>query len=148
MDMKKISQNLIYIKCISLMLLLGYAFHPFVNGLGCNYHAQSEDDNISFYTTCKFGLIESVVKNKMTDKLLLFKGIYGKSGNTTFFLTYQIDVLSKQGERVENITELYTSNRFFISKVIGNSDGSDWILLQHPYYTVHKSRHVGRVSLF
>lgn len=143
-----IFQNLKYIKHISLMLLLGYALHPFINGLGCNYHAQSEDKNISFYTTCKLGLIESVVRNKMTDKLVSFKGVYGKSGNTAFFLTYQIDVLSKPDERVENITELYTSNRFFISKVIRNSDGSDWVLLQHPYYTVHKSRHVGRVSLF
>lgn len=148
MDMKMIFQNSKYIRYISFTLLVGYAIHPFINGLGCNYHAQSDDSKLNFYTTCKFGLIESVVKNKMTDKLVSFKGIYGKSGNTAFFLTYQIDILSSQKPIVKNITELYTSNRVFVSKVIKNSDGSDWVLLQHPYYTVHKSKHVGRVSIF
>lgn len=148
MDMKMIFQNSKYIRCISFTLLVGYAIHPFINGLGCNYHAQFDDSKLNFYTTCKFGLIESVVKNKMTDKLVSFKGIYGKSGNTDFFLTYKIDIISSQESSVKNITELYTSNRIFVSKVIKNSDGSDWVLLQHPYYTVHKSKHVGRVSIF
>ncbi|HDO1324258.1 TPA: hypothetical protein P2R04_001203 [Aeromonas veronii] len=139
-------QKLKYIRYISIFLLLIYAIHPFINGLGCSYHAQSENAQLSFYTTCKMGFVESVVKNKITGKLISFKGIYGKSGNTIFFITYQVNILSVDKSDLNNVTELYTSNRIFVSKLIKNSDGSEWVMLQHPYYTVHQSRHIGKLA--
>lgn len=146
MGMKMIFPKSKYIKYTSVIFLLGYAIHPFINGLGCSYHAQSDDEKMNFYTTCKMGFIESALKNNVTNKLVLLKGIYGKSGNTIFFITYRVDVLSVDKDDLNNITGLYTSNRIFVSKLIKNSDGSEWVMLQYPYYTVHKSRHIGKLA--
>ncbi|HDO1358643.1 TPA: hypothetical protein P2Q89_004166 [Aeromonas veronii] len=105
---------------------------------------------MSFYTTCKFGLIESIAKNNLTNKVASFHGVYGKSGDTVFFITYKTKVLSVGSTESNNVTELYVSdsNRVFISRVIINSDDTDWIILQHPYYTIHKSKHIGRLGFF
>lgn len=146
MDMKMTSPPLKYIKYISIACLLTYSTHPFINGIGCNFHAQSNEAKISFYTTCKFGLIDSVVQNNLTKKSVKLKGLYGKSGNTIFFVTYKTEIFPQQKEEFTDITELYTTNRFFVSKIIRNSDGTDWVLLQYPYFTIHKSKHIGSLS--
>lgn len=147
MLLKRNFQRLKYIKIISLSVLMSYGLHPFVNGLGCDYHSQADTKKISFYTTCKLGIIETIAKNKTTGKIASFKGIYGKSGSTIFFITLKSDILSFGDSNIGDAADLHDSKGIYISTVVKNNEGNDWILLQHPYYTIHKSNRIGRLSL-
>ncbi|MFM4875219.1 hypothetical protein ACEUDK_20005 [Aeromonas veronii] len=82
----------------------------------------------------------------MTSKTIKLKGFYGKSGNTIFLIIYKNEILSNHKDKLPDITDLYVSNSFFICKLIRNGDGTDWVLLQHPFYTIHKSKHIGSLS--
>lgn len=147
MDMKKVFLKSSFIKLSSLLLLLLYVIHPFINGVGCDYHSQSNNGQISTYTTCKLGMIDTAVKNHETKKSLQYKGIYGKSGDTVIFIVYDLKDITGDNYIHKNVTDFFSNNKIFVSKVLEIED-ADWILLEQPYYTVLSAKRVGRLSFF
>lgn len=147
MGMKKIFLTLNFIKLSSFVLFMLYAAHPFLNGIGCDYHSQSESEQISAYTTCKLGFIDSVVKNNETKVTIHYKGIYGKSGDTIFFIVYDLKDLTGNKYIYQGVTEHFNRNAIFISKVI-ETQNNDWIILQSPYYTVQKAKRIGKLAFY
>ncbi|MFM4937392.1 MAG: hypothetical protein ACRC4I_15640 [Aeromonas veronii] len=147
MDTKKIWLILDYIKWISIVVVFIYALHPLINGMGCDYHSQTEDEKQSIYTTCKFGIINAVGVNKKTKKTIQYSGVYGKSGNTIFFYTYERIVLNDEENTMMNIIAALNNSNFYMAYVF-KGDGYDWIFIKYPYYNIYRSKRVGAMGFF
>ncbi|MEG0007354.1 MAG: hypothetical protein RR721_08520 [Aeromonas sp.] len=147
MGILKTLMSLKYISVISFAFILLYALYPFINGAGCDYRSQGEDENGSIYSVCKLGVVTTIAKDKKSNKVIEYRGIYGKTGDTAIFFSYSTSLL--EGGYVQEsppVNRLYFSP-FFISKVISEED-CDWILLGFPFLRVHKVKRVGALSFW
>lgn len=86
MGTPKILMVLKYIIVISFIGISTYALYPFINGMGCDYRSQVDDENGSFYSTCKLGFVTTIAKNKQSNEVIEYHGLYGKTGHTIIFL--------------------------------------------------------------
>ncbi|MBL0560964.1 hypothetical protein [Aeromonas hydrophila] len=137
----------LYLKLISVLLLGGYTLHPFINGLGCDYQSHVISAQSEIYTTCKFGVVNTVAKDLKTGKSMRYVGIYGKSGDTVFFNVIKLHTLTKGSDAVVSITSLFSENEFYVAKNI-TYNKKDWILLQYPYYDIYPSTRIGQLAFF
>lgn len=147
MVMKRNYLILKYIKLISFISVVMYGVHPLINGIGCDYHSQTEDEKRSLYTTCKFGIINSVGLDKETKEIFKYSGLYGKSGGTIFFYVYKKESLNKKEGVEESIISKLNSSQLYIAHVF-EGDEHDWIIIQYPYYNVYMARRVGVMGIF
>lgn len=147
MGTPKILMILKYISVISFIIIAAYASYPFINGMGCDYRSQVEDENGSFYSTCKLGFVTTIAKNKKSNEVIEYQGIYGKTGNTIIFFAYDTSVL-ESGIAQDNVpvSKLHMSS-IFISKIIVEED-YDWVILGFPFSRVHKAKRVGPLSFW
>ncbi|MCX0429222.1 hypothetical protein, partial [Aeromonas veronii] len=110
MDMTKNWNGLIYIKWISLILPTIYSVTPFINGLGCDFQQQYERDDISFYSTCKFGYVKTVGYNKISEKVIKYEGFIGKHGDTVIFIATKVDrqdvTTGREREHIVKLTSI------------------------------------------
>ncbi|HDI1214988.1 TPA: hypothetical protein PKO72_003771 [Aeromonas hydrophila] len=147
MGTPKILMVLKYIIVISFIGISTYALYPFINGMGCDYRSQVDDENGSFYSTCKLGFVTTIAKNKQSNEVIEYHGLYGKTGHTIIFFAYNTSVL-EAGVVQDNlpVSKLHMSP-VFISKIIVEED-YDWVILGFPFSRVHKAKRVGPLSFW
>jgi hypothetical protein len=148
MDMTKNWNGLIYIKWISLILPTIYSVTPFINGLGCDFQQQYERDDISFYSTCKFGYVKTVGYNKISEKVIKYEGFIGKHGDTVIFIATKVDRQDvTKNPRHSNVYSVLNDDALYIAKFI-QKDKDGWIVMTYPYYLIQKVKIVGTQSFW
>lgn len=146
MVMMKPYRKLKFILLSSVILFSLYAFHPFINGLGCDFQAEIKEDDRVHYTTCHMGLAKTVVYNKKSNIIISFLGLYGKSGDDIFYFVINQDLVEKSGENKDYLQFYLVDNkRFFIAKKM-QSKNEDIVLLKVPDYQVFLVKRVGRLG--
>lgn len=147
MATRKISVVLKSIGLISFLFLFIYSALPFVNGIGCDFRSQVDDEDASLYTTCKFGWLTTIAKSKINDEVIQYQGIYGKSGDTAIFLAFDISQLEPGHIQDMPPVSSLAKSHLYISKMVV-IDGHDWILLGYPFSRVHKAKRIGPLGFW
>ncbi|MFM4937394.1 MAG: hypothetical protein ACRC4I_15615 [Aeromonas veronii] len=127
-----------------MIVLSLYGLHPFINGSGCDFQSQAIGKTFDRYTTCRFGIITVIEKNKVTARNVAYQGIYGVTGRSSLVFVYDITYDDKDQETVLD-DFLFQSRYFYISNKIV-VDTTDWVIVKAPFYKIYPSKRVGRLS--
>lgn len=129
-----------------MIILILYGLHPFINGSGCDFQSQTIDSERERYTTCRFGIINVVERDKTSDihDHVTYQGMYGVTGGRSLIFVYKI---SDPGDGAK----LLANNYFLQSRIIYISnnivaDTTDWVMVKAPFYQIYKNKRVGRLS--
>ncbi|MGL6607840.1 hypothetical protein [Aeromonas hydrophila] len=136
-----------FIVLISFFFITSYALYPFVNGMGCDFRSQVDADDSVLYSTCKLGWVTTVAKNKKTNEVLKYSGIYGKNGSSIFFFALEIEEINTKVDVDSHPVDFFHSESIYLAKVVPG-DEHDWILLGYPFSRVHSMIQVGRSAFF
>lgn len=147
MGTPKILMVLKYTSVISFIFIAAYALYPFINGMGCDYRSQVEDENGSFYSTCKLGFVTTIAKNKKSNEVIEYHGIYGKTGDTAIFFAYDVALLENGIEQDKLPVNKFHFSPIYVSKILVEED-SDWVILGFPFSRVHRVKRVGPLSFW
>ncbi|WOX47327.1 hypothetical protein R2B70_14045 [Aeromonas sp. XH] len=136
-----------YTSVISLIFIAAYALYPFINGVGCDFRSRVEDNAGSFYTTCKLGFVTTIARNKASNEVIKYHGIYGKTGNTILFLAYDISWLENGIDKEQSLVSKLHNSPLYVSKVIVE-EGHDWVIVGFPYSRIHKTKRIGSLGFW
>ncbi|EGX6956762.1 hypothetical protein [Aeromonas hydrophila] len=132
---------------ISFILLVGYVLFPFINGVGCDFRAQFNDANISYYSTCKMGVATTIAKNNKTGEMIQYDGIYSKSGNTIRFFVFKIDELKEIRSIDKDTINSLAKCHLYVMQIIVDEE-HDWVVLSYPFPWIHKAKRIGKLGFW
>lgn len=128
--------------------MLIYVTYPFVNGLGCDFTADVEDEQRAVHAECFAGNIIQIYREKTTGKTFTTHSIYGRRGDTIFMILLDVEYLdlvsSTQPSQLYDYIHMprVMSFKLFESAV----DDDDIVLWDSPIMKIYKIKRVGRLS--
>lgn len=130
-----------------LCSLAFYCVYPFVNGSGCDFHAETEDEFRAINMSCFAGVLTSVYHKKSTGDIVITKNLWGKRGGTVYLVNYHTQYEVGAPELRKNFLPSFISSHFFSSyKIFHGVDGKDVVISDAPVMRIYKLERVGELS--
>lgn len=132
---------------ILLFSLGGYAIYPFINGVGCDFYAETEDEFRTLNMTCFAGVLTSVYYKKQTGDVIVTKSLWGRKGNSIYLINYRSQMEQGQSELKLKLLPSFIRPDFFSSqKIFQATDGRDVVLSDSPVMRAYKVDRIGILS--
>ncbi|MGL4751479.1 MAG: hypothetical protein ACRCXB_03505 [Aeromonadaceae bacterium] len=124
-----------------------YGFYPFINGSGCDFYAETEDEFRSISMSCFAGVLTSAYQKKTTGDIYIAKSIWGKKGNTVYVFNYNNrSELGSSDQRKKFLPSFMNATLFSSYKFFEASDGGDVVTSDNPVMRTYKLERVGNLS--
>ncbi|MBS4687048.1 hypothetical protein J4G63_07250 [Aeromonas sobria] len=121
--------------------------YPFINGSGCDFYAEAEDEFRKVNMTCFAGQLTSVYQKKTTGDILVSKGLWGKKGNTIYVINYNSRTTPSSNDmRKTFFPSLVNDVAFSSQKIFETIDGEDVVISDTPVMRIYKLERVGKLS--
>ncbi len=138
--------------CILLSSCFIYSLSPFLNGSGCDFYAEGDDEYRTINITCFAGGVTSVYRRKTTGDIIITKGLWGKMGNNIYLVNYRSESYpgpyNLRGDFLRSFVKpaFISSYKIFTSAV----DGTDVVVSAIPIDTMRafKLERTGPLSWF
>ncbi|HHA1672025.1 TPA: hypothetical protein ACOEF8_004062 [Enterobacter roggenkampii] len=132
--------------CLMCFLFSVILVFPFLNGIGCNFKIKILNSPFGdFYGVCEGGVINGVVKDSVSDKLIKIKARYGIVGARFYIYVYNE---AMGGVIAANSNaELQTRNRKFNSGRFVKTDGGVYIYYSLPEPVIYRVFLQGKLGI-
>ncbi|WP_209296805.1 hypothetical protein [Aeromonas jandaei] len=128
-----------------------YTTYPFINGLGCDFTADAEDNTRIIHTKCFAGYMSNVYQSKITKDKIVYNGIYGRKGNTVFLVSFGSSTITARIiEDNDDAGLSFLARNIKVPAIMSfkhfEGDGEDVIVWDSPIMKVYKVERVGSLS--
>lgn len=97
-----------------IIMLTIFIIKPFINGLGCNFKKNNENDAVKFNITCKNGMVISDFYDKKSEVRTIRRSFFGYWGgyvyNVPFYQKKYITSTNKTQDSISTLTKYEISN--------------------------------------
>ncbi|WP_260750140.1 hypothetical protein [Aeromonas dhakensis] len=132
---------------ILLCSLVIYCSYPFINGSGCDFYAETEDDVRAINMSCFAGILTTVYQKKTTGDIFVTKSLFGKRGDTIYLVNYNARYeLGKTVLRKIFLPKFINDHYFSSYKLFHGIDGEDIVVSDAPVYSIYQLDRTGALS--